>query len=157
MLNLDWNVSQKHKLAVRYRYTKASQVGPPRSSNTQVNFSNSGQTFPSTANSGSIELKSSFTNSSNSLLLGITTVRDDRSVTGTPFPNIQIQDGGNGAIINLGGEPFSHANVVNQDVITLTNNFNLYRGRHTLTFGTHNEYFNIFNLFLPFHVTEIYV
>jgi hypothetical protein len=151
MLNLDWNINQKHKLAVRYRYTKASQVGPPRSSNTQVNFSNSGQTFPSITNNGSIELKSSFTNSSNSLLVGITTVRDDREVTGEPFPNIQIQDGGNGAIINLGGEPFSHANVVNQDVITLTNNFNLYKGRHTLTFGTHNEYFNIFNLFLPLH------
>ena len=70
MLNLDWNISQKHKLAVRYRYTKATQVGPPRSSNTQVNFSNSGQTFPSITNNGSIELKSSFTNSSNSLLLG---------------------------------------------------------------------------------------
>ena len=56
MLNLDWNINQKHKLAVRYRYTKASQVGPDRSSNTLVNFSNSGQTFPSVANNGSIEL-----------------------------------------------------------------------------------------------------
>ena len=116
-----------------------------------MNFSNSGQTFPSTTNNGSIELKSNFTNSSNSLLLGIATVRDDREVTGQPFPSISIDDGDNGAAIVLGGEPFSHANVVNQDVITLTNNFNLYRGRHTLTFGTHNEYFNIFNLFLPFH------
>lgn len=151
MLNLDWNISQKHKLAVRYRYTKALQVGPDRSTNTEANFSNSGQTFPSIANSGSIELKSNFSNSSNSLILGITTVRDDREVTGQPFPSISIDDGANGATIVLGGEPFSHANVVNQDVITLTNNFNLYKGRHTITFGTHNEYFNIFNLFLPFH------
>lgn len=151
MLNLDWNINRKHKLAVRYRFTKATQVGPDRSSNTLVNFSNSGQTFPSTTNNGSIELKSNFSNSSNSLLLGITTVRDDREVTGQPFPSISIDDGANGASIVLGGEPFSHSNVVNQDVITLTNNFNLYRGRHTLTFGTHNEYFSIFNVFLPFH------
>jgi len=151
MVNLDWNISQRHKLAVRYRYTKATQVGPDRSSNTLVNFSNSGQTFPSITNNGSIELKSNFTNSSNSLLLGVTTVRDDREVTGQPFPSILIEDGAAGSSIVLGGEPFSHSNVVNQDVITLTNNFNLYRGRHTITLGTHNEYFSILNVFLPFH------
>ncbi len=151
MLNLDWNINRQHKLAVRYRYTKATQIGPDRSSNTLVNFSNSGQTFPSITNNGSIELKSNFTNSSNSLLLGITTVRDDREVTGQPFPSLAIEDGGSGSLIQLGGEPFSHSNVVNQDVITLTNNFNLYRGRHTFTFGTHNEFFSILNVFLPFH------
>ncbi len=151
MLNLDYNISQRHKLAVRYRYTKADQIGPPQTTNSNVFFSNSGQTFPSTTNNGSIELKSNFDNSSNSLLVGITTVRDDRAVTGEPFPSILIDDGPNGARIQLGGEPFSHANVVNQDVITLTNNYNLYKGRHTLTFGTHNEFFSIFNLFLPLH------
>lgn len=151
MFNLDWNINQKHKLAVRYRYTKADQVGPPRSSNTLAYFSNSGQTFPSITNNGTVELKSNFTNSSNSLVLGVTTVRDDRDVTGEPFPSILIDDGPNGAQIQLGGEPFSYSNIVNQEVITLTNNFNLYRGRHTLTFGTHNEYFSIFNVFLPLH------
>ncbi len=154
MFNLDYNISQKHKLSLRYRYTKASQVGPPQTTNSNVFFSNSGQTFPSITNSGSLELKSNFANSSNSFILGITTVRDDREVTGQPFPSIAINDGANGAQIQLGSEPFSHANVVNQDVITITNNFNLYRGKHTLTFGTHNEFFSIFNLFLPFHVPQ---
>ena len=151
MVNLDYNISDKHKLAVRYRYTKAENIGPLPSTNTLINFANSGQFFPSTANNGTIELKSNFENSSNSFIFGVNTVRDDREVSGMPFPNIQIQDGGNGALINLGGEPFSHANVVNQDVFTLTNNLNLYRGRHTITVGTHNEYFSIFNLFLPLH------
>lgn len=153
LAKLDWNINQKHKLSVSYRFTKADNIGPPPSTNTQVNFANSGQTFPSTTNSGTIELKSNFSNNvSNNLIVGITTVRDDREVTGQAFPNIQINDGPNGELINLGGEPFSHANVVNQDVITITDNLNIYKGKHTLTFGTHNEFFSIFNLFLPLHV-----
>jgi len=37
--------------------------------------------------------------------------------------------------------------LLNQDIITLTNNFEIYSGRHTITVGTHNEYSDITNIF----------
>jgi len=147
---IDWNLSREHKITLRHSYTKADQFGPPRATSRSIFSANSGQTFPSTTNSSALEVKSTFGNSiSNSFILGLTFVRDDREVTGQPFPSILINDGD--ADIQTGAEPFSHANIVNQDVITITNNLNIYKGKHTITLGTHNEFFSIFNVFLPFH------
>ena len=153
LTRFDWNLNQNHKISARYHYTKAEQTGPDRPSSRQVASQNSDQFFPSTTNSASVEWKASWGNTASSnVIFGVTTVRDDRDVSGEPFPAITINDG-LGDIIT-GGEPFSFANIVNQDVYTLTANYNLYKGRHTITFGTHNEYFSIFNLFLPLHPPE---
>ncbi len=153
LTRLDWNINQNHKLMLRYHYTKAEQTGPPRPSSRTVASQNSNQFFPSTTNSASVEWKANFGNTASSnVIFGVTTVRDDRDVTGQPFPRLTIRDGD--GTITTGAEPFSFANIVNQDVYTLTANYNLYKGRHTLTFGTHNEVFSIFNLFLPLHVPE---
>ncbi|WP_026210774.1 TonB-dependent receptor [Flexithrix dorotheae] len=153
LLKLDYNINQNHKLSARHSYTRADFVGPLRAGARNIYFGNSGQTFPSITNSSALELKSNFgSKASNNLIIGATFVRDDRNITGQPFPSIVINDGN--ADITLGGEPFSYANVVNQDVITLTNNFNLYKGKHTFTIGTHNEFFSLFNLFLPLHPSQ---
>ena len=48
-------------------------------------------------------------------------VRDDRDPSGSPFPSLTLDDGA-GRIV-LGSEPFSTANLLNQDVFTFTNNF----------------------------------
>ncbi|UZR95558.1 TonB-dependent receptor [Chondrinema litorale] len=150
LAKLDWNINDSHKLSVRHSYVKGDTKIFPRPNNTSVIFENVGYIFPSTTNSFAAELKSSFgSNASNSLIFGVTTVRDDRDVLGDPFPQI-ILDDGNGASITIGTDNFSYSNIVNQDVFTLTNNFNLYKGKHTFTFGTHNEFFKIQNLFTIF-------
>ena len=146
-LRLDWNINENHKLSFRNNYVKADFFGIGQSTTTRIRFSNQGQSFESTSNTASLELNSTFGNNfANNFILGYTRVRDDRNITGDPFPAIEINDG-NGAIIFAGSEPFSTANVLNQDVLTLTNNFEIYSGRHTITIGTHNEYSDITNLF----------
>ena len=62
------------------------------------------------------------------------------------FPTVNIDDGQ--ASISLGAEAFSTANLLNQDVITITNNLELYSGKHTFTIGTHNEFYSSTNLFI---------
>ena len=37
---------------------------------------------------------------------------------------------------------------MDQDIFTLTDNFKIYRGRHTFTIGTHNEFGSFYNLFI---------
>lgn len=144
---LDFNLNESHRLTVRHQYTKAEQTNENGSSSSTINFQNNGVFFPSTTNSTAIELNSMFgTKASNNFILGITTVRDDRDPIGDNFPYIIIDDGDGS--IRLGSEQFSTANALDQDVITLTNNFKLYKGAHTLTFGTHNEYVNFYNLFI---------
>jgi hypothetical protein len=146
-LRLDYNLNENNRLSARYNYTSADNVEGVQSDRDDIRFSNSGESFVSTTNSLSLELKSSFgNNASNSLIIGYTRVRDDRDGTGKDFPRLDIEDGE--ADFSIGSEIFSTANRLDQDIITLTNNFELYKGKHTIVFGTHNEYYDIYNLFI---------
>ena len=149
LVKFDYNISDKHKLTARHSYVKGTTEIHPAPSASRVVFENVGYIFPSTTNSTAIELKSILgDNVSNNLIIGRTTVRDDRDVLGDPFPQIIMPDG-NGTVV-VGTDNFSYSNVVNQDVFTITNNFNLFKGKHNWTFGTHNEFFKIENLFAIF-------
>jgi len=149
LVKLDYNINEKHKLSARHSYVKGTTEIHPSPSANRVVFGNVGYIFPSTTNSTAVELKSIFgPNTSNNLILGYTTVKDDRDILGDPFPQIIMPDG-NGQVV-VGTDNFSYSNIVNQNVFTITNNFNLYKGKHSFTFGTHNEFFKIENLFTIF-------
>lgn len=144
-VRLDWNINNVHKFTIRHNYTKGTGTTPALSTQRNIFFANRGVYFPSTANATTAELKSMFGNkASNSLLVGVNIVRDDRGVMGNPFPNVFINKEG----IGFGSEAFSAANLLQQDVITLTDNFELYKGKHTITIGTNNEYYNLNNVFI---------
>jgi outer membrane receptor for ferrienterochelin and colicin len=147
LVRLDYNISDKHKLTFRHSYTRGLSINATRSSASAINFYNRAITFPSTTNSTALELKSNFKNSSNNLILGYTNVLDDRNGTGSPFPAVTIR-GASGTTINFGTEPFSNANQLKQGIFTLTNNFTMYKGKHSITLGTHNEFYNMYNLFI---------
>jgi len=144
---IDWNINKVHKLMVRHQYTKGISTSPSNSSTTNLRFANSGVYFPSTTNTTAIELKSNISSDmSNSLIIGITSVKDDRDPMGGNFPYVRIKDGNSN--IYFGSEEFSTGNELNQNIYTLTDNFELYRGKHTFTFGTHNELYDMYNLFI---------
>lgn len=144
---LDWNINRDHKLTIRHQYTKGEQFSRSTGSSNTITFENSGVYFPTTTNSSAVELNSSFGNNiSNNLIMSFVSVRDNRGPLGQRFPYVQIDDG-NGRI-QFGSEQFSTANQLDQDIFSITNNLELFRGNHTFTFGTHNEFYGIYNLFL---------
>lgn len=146
LARLDFNLSEHHKLMIRHSYTKSIATKPIISSNSTINFINSGEYFPSTTNSTAAELKSMFGQAANNLIVTYTSVRDDRDPTGKDFPKIEIRDGA--GYINAGSEEYSTANQLDQDVLTVTNNFTLYKGKHTITFGANMEHSKTYNLFI---------
>ena len=83
------------------------------------------------------------------MTVGFTAVRDDRDPNGTPFPYVTIFDGA-GEII-FGSEQFSTANLLDQDVLTITDNLEIYSGKHTFTLGANAEFYSAGNLFIPFN------
>lgn len=144
----DFNINDKHKLTARHSYTKGELNGRGRTSGaSDLRGANTRQFFPSTTNSSAIEWNFNSGNISNNFILGYTKVTDDRDPIGNPFPYVTIADGD--GTIQFGSEQFSTANLLEQDIITITNNFNLYKGNHTLTFGTHNEFGKFNNIFIP--------
>ncbi len=149
-IKFDVNLSKDHKLSLKHNYTKAVNLESRNSNEGFIGFLNGSEFFTSTTNTTAFELNSSFGNKyANSLIVGYTSVRDDRDPSGNPFPTVVIRDGDGG--IQFGSEPFSTANLLNTDVWTLTNNFEIYKGKHTLTLGTHNEWSSVENLFFPFN------
>ena len=146
LARLDWNISDQHKLMLRHSYTNHEAFKTKRSSGSSINFSNNGEYFPSKTNSTTLELKSNFDNMSNDLIAVFTNVNDDRDPMGTEFPAVRVYNGS--GTIYFGSEPYSTANGLNQNIFTLTDNLSIYKGKHTITVGTSNEFANVYNLFM---------
>ncbi len=145
---LDFNLNSNNRLTLRHNYAKAENFDFNSGNSRTINFSNNGVYFPSTTNSSALELNSSFgTGASNNLILGYTRVFDDRDPIGALFPSVTIFDGS--GQIRFGSEAFSAANQLKVNTFTITDNFKLYRGAHTITLGTHNEFNSFVNLFIP--------
>ncbi len=150
---IDWNISESHKLTLRHSYVRAENLEARSSSPTFLGFNNGSEFFISTTNSTALELSSTIGNNMfNKLTVGATIVRDDRDPLGDPFPTIRISQPGDDNIpdtnIEIGAERFSTANLLNQDIITVNNDFELFKGRHSLLFGANFEYYNVGNLFI---------
>ena len=149
-VKLDWNINENHKLSLRHGYVQGDNLEARNSGDRNIGFLNGSESFLTTTNSTALELNSTFGSKySNNLIVTHTSVRDDRDPLGDPFPTVDIQDGG--GTISFGSEPFSTANLLNTDLTTITNNFEIYAGKHTVTLGANLEFANIKNLFFAFN------
>jgi outer membrane receptor for ferrienterochelin and colicin len=148
---LDWNINQDHRLSVRYNYSETDNIDAFGGNPTELSFSSTNEVFPNTTQIGALELNSTFGNQfANKLIFSYKNVEDNRNTNlDQPFPTVDISDGP--ATINLGGEPFSTVNFLKQEVFTLTNDFNIFLGDHTVTVGTHNEFYDLTNKFVPYN------
>ncbi len=143
---IDWNLNEKNKLTLRDSYVKSTDYNISRSANS-ITFGNGGYQFQDQTNSAVIELNSNISSRhSNMLRVTYNRIIDSRS-SSPNFPTITIKDA-NGLTYNIGGEQYSSANSLDQNNFTLTDNYNIYAGKHTFTIGTDNEFFNTTNVFL---------
>lgn len=147
---LDWNVNQKHKLALSYRYNGGDRTIIFASSPTSITFDKNGYRFPTVTNSASAELKSSFRKGmSNRLLLTFTNVEDDRGpIDGRLVPVARIFDGANGTFF-FGTEANSTANYLKQNTYNIVEQFKFNIGKHSLMAGVEGEYYKAINTFIP--------
>jgi len=147
-IKFDYNINEDHRLTVRHNYNNLENFNRNAGNDNTINFSNNGVYFPSVTNSSAVELNSTFGNrASNNLIIGFTQVNDNRDPLGDRFPNVNINDGGRNSI-RFGSEAFSTGNLLEQSTFSLTDNFKLYRGKHTFTIGTHNEFYSFNNVFV---------
>jgi Carboxypeptidase regulatory-like domain len=161
---LDWNISDKHRLSVKYNYLKSYRDVAPSNSGSLTNGrsqSNTGLPFESAyyrinnnLNSVIAELNSTFgTKSSNNLTVGYTAFRDFRESSGGIFPLVDIGNGSSSSssptLTSFGYEAFSANNILNTDVFQVGDNYTLFLGKHVVTLGTYNEFYKFKNGFAP--------
>ena len=140
----DWNINDQHKLTLRHNYVYAKQVALARSQRL-MKFNNTAKIFPSTTNSTVLEIQSRITNNkANELRIGFTKVREEQNFPGEPFPFIFIRNMPTSVV--AGTDRLFTADELDQDIITLTDHFTIFKGNHIITLGTHNEFYSIKHL-----------
>lgn len=161
-VKLDYNINNNHKLTVKYNYLESYRDVVPSTSGAIGNTRSPGQTgmpflaayyrINNNLNSASAELNSTIGNKfSNKVQIGFSAFRDFREIpTSTlAFPMVDIGNGSNEFLTAFGTEPFSANNVLNTDVIQISDNFDMYLGKHTVSVGTYNEIYKFQNGFAP--------
>lgn len=158
LAKLDWNLNTSNTLTFRWNYLDAKRDLGPHPFVLSVNntgrgpnasslpFYNSGYAINNHLHSFALELNSRSTRYANRFFASYNRFRDFRTVRSEDFPTVEIGEAGV-TYTTLGEEPFSNNNILDQDVYQVTNNFSLFRGRHTITVGANFEQFKFFNSF----------
>lgn len=157
---LDYNINTKHSFNINYYYLKSYRNVPPSNSGapgnnrqpslTAMPFFSSSYIINNNFNIIIAELNSRFNNRiSNKLQVGFNQLRDFRSSPGGIFPLVDIENGAGLSFTSFGYEPFTAFNKLNTDTWQFNDILTLYKGAHTLTFGTQNTYNKFRNGFAP--------
>jgi hypothetical protein len=171
-IRLDWNINRNHKFSLRYNnYTAFTDV--PTNSNSiryistrfrntdrdgieNINFRNNNYTNDRTVQSWVGELNSVLSNNlSNQLNIGYTSIIDPKRGIpgGQAFPMIEVlEPDASGNLLyymTMGNELFTVGNLLENNVLNVTNNLTYYSGKHTITAGVNLEFMTFDNAFNP--------
>lgn len=154
LARLDWNITDQHRLALRYNYTKnmtwrspnassmdgGTRMSEGRLSQASMAYANTMYSMDNLVHSFSFDLNSRLTeNLSNQLLATYSKLDDLRSSNSSEFPFIDILKKGQ-AYLSLGYELFTWNNAVHNDVWNVKDELTYYAGKHKITGGLAYEY-----------------
>ena len=156
LARLDWNISQKHKLALRYNYTKnnvwnspngssmdgGSRMSGARMSQYSMSFANAMYSMQNIVSTWSLDLNSRLSdNLSNQFLATFSKLDDVRGTNSDEFPFIDIlDDTQSNNYMALGYELFTWNNAVHNTIANVKDDITWYKGNHKLTAGISYEY-----------------
>lgn len=139
---IDYNLNDRTQIILRHNYVNAAADQLSRATNI-LNFGGQGFTHHSTTNSTVLEVRSRLNSSvSNNLIVGYSDIHDYRQIAGALFPHLEITFNTTNSIF-AGAYREAAIYQVKQRTFEITDNLVLYKNRHTLTLGTHNEIYNI--------------
>ena len=154
LARLDWNITDKHHLALRYNYTKnlnwsspnassmdgGTRMSEARMSQASMSYANSMYSMNNLVHSFSFDLNSRLSdNLSNQLLATFSKLDDVRGSTSDEFPFIDILKDGQ-AYLSLGYELFTWNNAVHNNVLNIKDELTRYLGNHKIVGGIAYEY-----------------
>ena len=154
LARLDWNITNNHRLALRYNYTKnrywsspnassmdgGTRMSEARMSQASMSFANSMYSMDNIVHSFSVDLNSRLTDKiSNQFLATFSKLDDVRGSNSTEFPFIDILKDGQ-AYMSLGYELFTWNNGVHNNALNIKDEVTYYLGNHKIVGGVAYEY-----------------
>ena len=162
MARVDWNITDRHHLAVRYNYTKNNVWKSPnatsmdggtrqngaRMSQYSMAFANNMYSMENLVHSWTVDLNSRLTdNLSNQLLFTYSKLDDVRGTNSSEFPQIDItKDGDN--YMSLGLELFTWNNAVHNKIWNIKDDVTYYLGSHKIMAGVMFEHQMADNMYM---------
>jgi hypothetical protein len=158
LAKLDYNLSDRHKLTLRYVHLDSKTdvllsnssslgFGTRRTSTTGLNFQNSNYQILENIRSVIGEWNSVLgTNTTNSFQAGYTHQDESRDSRGDFFPFVDILDGST-VYTSFGFEPFTPNNELRYGTFQAQDNFTHHRGAHAFTFGASAQRYRSENVF----------
>ena len=162
MARVDWNITDRHHLAVRYNYTKNNVWKSPnatsmdggtrqngaRMSQYSMAFANNMYSMENLVHSWTVDLNSRLTdNLSNQLLFTYSKLDDVRGTNSSEFPHIDItKDGDN--YMALGLELFTWNNAVHNKIWNIKDDVTYYLGAHKIMAGVMFEHQMADNMYM---------
>ena len=162
LARIDWNITDKHHLALRYNYTKNTAWNAPnkssmdggarmadeRMSKSSMSFANTMYSQDNIVHSFTFDLNSRFTDKlSNQLLATYSKLDDIRDSKSSPFPHIDITYDGNNYMA-LGYELFTWNNAVHNTIWNIKDDVTYYLEKHKITAGVSYEYQMADNMYM---------
>lgn len=162
LIRLDWNITDRHHLALRYNYTKnrnwsspnassmdgGARMADARMSKSSMSFANSMYAMDNLVHSFTFDLNSRFTdNLSNQLLATYSKLDDIRDSESSPFPFIDITKDGNN-YMSLGYELFTWNNAVHNTIWNIKDDVTYYMEKHKFTAGISYEHQMADNMYM---------
>ena len=162
LARIDWNITDKHHLALRYNYTKNTAWNAPnkssmdggarmadeRMSKSSMSFANTMYSQDNIVHSFTFDLNSRFTDKlSNQLLATYSKLDDIRDSKSSPFPHIDITYDGNNYMA-LGYELFTWNNAVHNTIWNIKDDVTYYLEKHKITAGISYEYQMADNMYM---------
>ena len=157
LARIDWNITDKHHLALRYNYTLNRGWNPTNASSSNATqravqgrlsqysmaFANSLYSMDNKVNTFSLDLNSRLSdNLSNQFLATYSMLDDIRGTNSAKFPFIDILDGTSQYMpyMAVGYELFTWNNGVHNRVLNIKDDVTYYLGDHKITGGLSYEY-----------------
>ena len=154
LARIDWNISDKHHLALRYNYTKnrywsspnatsmdgGTRMSGARMSQYSMSFANSMYAMDNLVHSFSFDLNSRLTDNLSNQFLATYSKKDDlRDSDSSEFPFIDITKDGNNYMA-LGYELFTWNNAVHNTTWNIKDDLTYYMGKHKIMGGISFEH-----------------
>jgi len=159
MARIDWNITNDHRLAIRYNRTKNTAWNAPNGNSVDVKprlnntyrvglqsmaFANTMYSMENLVETWSLDLNSRFGNNmSNQLLATLSNIQDVRGTNSSEFPMIDIMYDGTtsgGPYMSAGYELFTYNNGVKNKIFTIKDDFKYTLGDHQLLAGVSFEH-----------------
>lgn len=165
MARVDWNISERHRLMLRYNYTgqekdknllgAALNINGGPVSRYSMTFRNSTWKQLDNVSSFTAELNSRFSNNINNQLLASFTFNDgNKRECNGDFPTVDImkpdEGGTNRAFMNAGYEQHAWRNGIQEKVWSITDNLSVHLGNHNLMLGASFESQKVSNCYMRY-------